>query len=88
MLSNSLTRDMGLKVGPVMLGTFVKHYFDRVKARESADPDTLLRQDEILYDEAFNIIKASELLPSPTLGRDSLTSTYSRSFMRPHCKRA
>ncbi|KAF9446511.1 alpha/beta-hydrolase [Macrolepiota fuliginosa MF-IS2] len=58
MLSNSLTRDMGLKVGPVMLGTFIKHYFDRVKTRESADPDKLLRQDEILYDEAFNIIRA------------------------------
>lgn len=57
MLSNSLTRDMGLKVGPVVLGTFIKHYFDRVKTRESTDPDKLLKQDEILYDEAFNIIK-------------------------------
>lgn len=52
---------MGLKVGPVMLGTLIKHYFDRVKVRESADLDKLLRQDEILYDEAFNIIKASHL---------------------------
>ncbi|KXN87458.1 AB hydrolase superfamily protein C4A8.06c [Leucoagaricus sp. SymC.cos] len=58
MLSNSLTRDMGLKVGPVMLGTFVKHYFDRVKSRDSADPGRLLKQDEILYDEAFHIIKS------------------------------
>ncbi|KAJ3572100.1 hypothetical protein NP233_g3309 [Leucocoprinus birnbaumii] len=58
MFSNSLTRDMGLKVGPVMLGTFVKHYFDRVKSRDSANPDQLLKQDEILYDEAFHVIKS------------------------------
>ncbi|KAF5355029.1 hypothetical protein D9756_005501 [Leucocoprinus leucothites] len=58
MLSNSLTRDMGWKVGPVMLGTFIKHYFDRVKTRDLIDPDQLLKQDEILYDEAFHIIKS------------------------------
>jgi hypothetical protein len=48
---------MGLKVGPVVLGTFIKHYFDRVKSRETADPDELLKQDEILYDEAFHVLK-------------------------------
>jgi hypothetical protein len=53
---------MGLKVGPLMLGTFIKHYFDRVKTRESADPDQLLKQDEILYDEAFHVIKVRPFL--------------------------
>jgi len=68
MLSNSLTLDMGLKLGPVMLGTFAKHYFDRLKSRGQADPDQLLKQDEILYDTAFHIIKVSLGLLKPLLG--------------------
>lgn len=67
MPSNSLTRDMGLKVGPVMLGTFAKHYFDRLKSRDQADPDQLLKQDEILYDTAFHIIKVGVYLLKPLL---------------------
>lgn len=67
MLSNSLTRDMGLKVGPVMLGTFAKHYFDRLKSRDQADPDQLLKQDEILYDTAFHIIKVGVYFLKPLL---------------------
>lgn len=58
MLSNSLTRDMGLKAGPVLLYALVKHYFDRVKDRESLGSDRLARQDEVLYDEVFHLIKA------------------------------
>ena len=71
MLSKSLTRDMGLKVGPVMLGTLAKHYFDRLKSRDRADPDQLLKQDEILYDEAFHIIKVGPYPLKPPL-RDLL----------------
>jgi len=59
---------MGLKVGPVMLGTFAKHYFDRLKSRDQADPDQLLKQDEILYDTAFHIIKVGLHLLKPLLG--------------------
>lgn len=60
MLSNSLTRDMGLKAGPLLLSTLVKHYFDRARDRESVGPDRLAR-DEILYDEVFQLIKVSRL---------------------------
>jgi len=51
-----------------MLGTFAKHYFDRLKSRGQADPDQLLKQDEILYDTAFHIIKVSLGLLKPLLG--------------------
>lgn len=56
---NSLTRQAGVKLGPLLLETLVKHYFDRlVKEDESQGRVmTKLRQDELLYDEAFNIVK-------------------------------
>lgn len=84
MLSNTLTRDMGLKVGPVMLGTFIKHYFDRVKAGET-DPEKLLKQDEILYHEAFNVIKASPLVHPQSCDLGAY-SRCSLSFMNQRCK--
>ncbi|KIL68736.1 hypothetical protein M378DRAFT_70444 [Amanita muscaria Koide BX008] len=53
---NTLTTEVGLKLGPVLLETLVKHYFDRLK--KSADPaSTQLKQDELLYHEAFNVVK-------------------------------
>jgi hypothetical protein len=59
MLSNSLTRDMSLKAGPLLLSTLVKHCFDRTRDREPASPDRLAGQDEILYDEVFQLVKVS-----------------------------
>ncbi|KIK95764.1 hypothetical protein PAXRUDRAFT_826684 [Paxillus rubicundulus Ve08.2h10] len=58
-MPNSLTRTAALKIGPVVFGTLLNHYFDRVRsARARDDPAiTQLRQDELLYDEAFNIVK-------------------------------
>jgi len=55
---NSLTTDIGLRVGPVVLETLIAHYFERLK-RDSQDKKTLagLRQDELLYDEVFNVVK-------------------------------
>ncbi|KAJ7668682.1 hypothetical protein DFH06DRAFT_1084836 [Mycena polygramma] len=53
---NSLTTQAGLKIGPIVLETFVKHFFERLKV-QSDTPGTL-RQEELLYDEAFNIVKA------------------------------
>lgn len=57
---NALTTEVGLRVGPVVLETLIKHYFDR---RKKGNPDdrttTLLRQDELLYDEVFNVVKVS-----------------------------
>ena len=55
---NTLTTDIGLKVGPVLLETLVKHYFDRLKKSARNDPaSTQLKQDELLYHEAFNLVK-------------------------------
>jgi hypothetical protein len=57
---NALTRHASLKIGPVVLETLVKHYFDKLKSdvREGKSI-TRLRQDELLYDEAFNIAKVN-----------------------------
>jgi len=55
---NALTREAGLRIGPIVLETLVKHYFDRIKNRaEENKAKTNLRQDELLYDEAFNVVK-------------------------------
>jgi acetyl esterase/lipase len=59
-MSNSLTRNAGLRLGPLVLETLVKHYFDRIK-KENAQQSkfaTQLHQDELLYHEAFNIVKS------------------------------
>jgi len=53
---NSLTREVSFKVGPVILDVLVKHYFDRLK-RDVAGSDSPLKQDDILYHEAFTIVK-------------------------------
>jgi len=53
---NTLTTEVGLKVGPVLLETLVKHYVDRLKKHASRG-STQLKRDELLYDEAFNIVK-------------------------------
>jgi hypothetical protein len=57
---NSLTRQAGVKLGPLLLETLVKHYFDRVVEEDESQGRvmTKLRKDELLYDEAFNIVKA------------------------------
>ncbi|KIP11336.1 hypothetical protein PHLGIDRAFT_21763 [Phlebiopsis gigantea 11061_1 CR5-6] len=56
---NALTRHTGVKIGPLLFETLVKHYFDRlVKESESQGrKSTNLRRDELLYDEAFNVVK-------------------------------
>ena len=61
---NSLTREAGIKIGPLLLETLVKHYFERIikdnNAEEKGEGVTQLRQDELLYDEAFSIVKVSK----------------------------
>ena len=54
---NSLTRKAGLKLGPIILETLVKHYFERIAKDHESQESTRLRREELLYDEAFNIIK-------------------------------
>lgn len=70
---NGLTSSAGLKLGPLVLETLVKHYFERLKvpATTSSDgiaqdgkqsgstPNNNLRQEELLYDQAFTIVKVS-----------------------------
>ncbi|KAF4563200.1 hypothetical protein EYR40_007091 [Pleurotus pulmonarius] len=55
---NTLTTQAGLKIGPIVFETLVKHYFDRVKKDLQDGKTTQLRQEELLYDQAFTIIKA------------------------------
>ncbi|KAJ6497643.1 hypothetical protein C8R45DRAFT_983709 [Mycena sanguinolenta] len=57
---NSLTTQAGLKIGPIVLETLVKHYFERLrhKGAHTDNPGTQLRREELLYDQAFNIVKA------------------------------
>ena len=51
MVPNSLTRNAGLRLGPIFLETLFRHYLEK---DEDAVP---LRKDELLYDEVFNIVK-------------------------------
>lgn len=55
-MSNPLTRQAGFQLAPVVLETLVRHYFKRVKKENKATNQ--LMQDEFLYHEAFNIVKA------------------------------
>lgn len=54
---NTLTAEASLIVGPLVLETLVKHYFDRIKRDSTKKQPTQLRRDELLYDQAFAIIK-------------------------------
>ncbi|KAF7296117.1 Abhydrolase-3 domain-containing protein [Mycena kentingensis (nom. inval.)] len=58
---NALTTEAGLRVGPIVVETLVRHYFQRLKQNltgPSDNPAVKLRQEEHLYDQAFTIIKA------------------------------
>ena len=65
MFTNTLTRDIGLKVGPTMFQVLVQHYFDHVSLDvENSDS---LKQDDVLYHEAFTIVKVSNLFLGQSL---------------------
>ena len=55
MFANTLTRDIGLKVGPTMFQVLVQHYFDHLK--DDLEKSDSLKQDDVLYHEAFTIVK-------------------------------
>ncbi|KAJ3993873.1 hypothetical protein F5050DRAFT_1801017 [Lentinula boryana] len=66
MTVSSLTRSVGLRVGPIVLGTLVKHYMEKIKrdfvqenGSKGKEKDELvqLRQDELIYDEIFTVVK-------------------------------
>ncbi len=69
-MPNALTRHVGLNAGTWVLETLVKHYFSNVfkpadgniTAEETGNDrkegsNANLRREEILYDEAFHIVK-------------------------------
>ena len=58
---NSLLGQAGLKLGPLLLETLVKHYIERI-ADERGDGVTDLSRDELLYDQAFHVVKVRKLL--------------------------
>jgi hypothetical protein len=56
----SLTGDLGLKVGPLVLEVLVKHWFDRLKRDCAVDDNRVdLKEDNILYHEVFVIVRVS-----------------------------
>ncbi|TFK88448.1 alpha/beta-hydrolase [Polyporus arcularius HHB13444] len=55
---NALTRKTGLTLGPIILETLVKHYFERLSKDHDQEETTRLRKEELLYDEAFNIVRS------------------------------
>ncbi|KAI0050776.1 alpha/beta-hydrolase [Auriscalpium vulgare] len=55
-MPNSLTRNASLKLAPLFIETLVKHYFDRFK-NDANKSGIALRKEELLYDEAFSIVK-------------------------------
>ncbi|PPQ64555.1 hypothetical protein CVT24_008457 [Panaeolus cyanescens] len=55
---NSLTTEVGLKVGPTMLEVLVRHYFDRLKKDVRSGHSTRLKEGDVLFDEAFTIVKS------------------------------
>jgi hypothetical protein len=48
----SLTTQMSFKLGPLIIGTLLQHFL----RRERATKDSKARE-ELLYDEAFTIVK-------------------------------
>jgi hypothetical protein len=64
---NALTAQAGLRIGPVVLETLVKYYFERLRAREGKGY-THLREEEMLYDQAFGIVRVCSFYYSREIG--------------------
>jgi hypothetical protein len=56
-MSNPLTLQVGLRVGPMVVGTLINHYVERVRKDADSKLGTQLRKDELVYDEVFTIVK-------------------------------
>jgi hypothetical protein len=60
-MANALTGQVGVTLVPIVLDTLVKHYFNHLRKEASSGKNTTqLRQDELLYDQAFRIVKVSD----------------------------
>ena len=61
-MSNALARHAGFSATPWLLGTLVKHYFDHLFSDKApTGGNAKLRGEEILYDEAFHIVKVCRI---------------------------
>ena len=76
MFANSLTRDIGLKVGPTMFQVLVQHYFD---LKDDVEKSGRLKQDDVLYHEAFTIVKVSYIMILPS--DDHSLTAYLKAFL-------
>jgi hypothetical protein len=64
-MSNSLTRRTTLGLFPLVLGVLLRHYYSKLaKDKTKGCVAVPLRSKELMYDEAFNIIRVSYHPPS------------------------
>lgn len=62
---NALLGEAGLKFGPILFETLIKHYFEHLSKEKNAldskddhyNARTKLQREKLLYDEAFSVIK-------------------------------
>ncbi|KAF5382996.1 hypothetical protein D9757_006344 [Collybiopsis confluens] len=83
-MPNALTRQVGLRVGPIVLETLVKHYIEKLKfghAKSDKEEDAMvqLRREELIYDEIFTVafLEAASLHPVEEVQAFSNTRTIS-----------
>jgi hypothetical protein len=66
-MSNSLTRRTTLGFMPLFLRILLRHYYNKLikdKSRENASAVVVpLRSEELMYDEAFSIVRVSYPFP-------------------------
>jgi hypothetical protein len=56
-MPNLLTAQAGLKLGPMVLETFFKHYMERISNDPEKQNGVNSPRMELLWDEAFYILK-------------------------------
>lgn len=57
---NTLLAESALRAGPLVLETLVKHYFAKLKRDTEKQAKTKLSEEDLLYDQAFTIIKVRD----------------------------
>src|ERR1700761_2939304 len=90
-MSTSLTTKTTLGLMPLAIGILLRHYYDRVlkdknksKNGEGAAVLVPLRQEELMYDEAFTITRVSLSLLNPQINPnhpDTISGYARQNFM-------
>ncbi|KAF8514646.1 lipase/ esterase [Hysterangium stoloniferum] len=57
-MPNSLSTKIGLKLGPIVLETFFKHYLNRASTSSDASERSSSRKQDLLWHEAFQVVKS------------------------------